>query len=104
LSPLAYFRELHLVPRVIFTFGGILFFAGLFIHSVELSLFSIGLVFFAVTWNLLIDTFFRGTWFGGLVQSLMTAAIALFCFYIAVYLYRHGSLPPQFQRLPPTVK
>ena len=48
LSPLSYFKELHLLPRVVFTIGGALFFGGLVIKDWMVLLFGVGLVFVSV--------------------------------------------------------
>jgi hypothetical protein len=37
-SPLAYFRELHLLPRVIFAIGGVLFLSSPFLRGLALTL------------------------------------------------------------------
>jgi hypothetical protein len=43
LSPLSYFKELHLLPRAEFTIGGAFFFGGLFIRGWRILLLGAGL-------------------------------------------------------------
>jgi hypothetical protein len=111
LSPLAYFKELHLVPRVIFAIGGTFFFAGLFSSGwrAELMLFGAGLIFLALAWNFFLNAFWQEPgppysqrfWWGGLAQAIPMLAFSAGCLYIAAYMYRHGHLPPLLQPLPP---
>jgi len=108
LNPLAYFKELHLVPRAIFAIGGVFFFSGLVGRNVELILFGIGLIFVALAWNLVLNAFWSHPydgrlqfWWGGLAQAIPIILVGLLCIYLAAYMYRHGSLPPYFQRALP---
>jgi hypothetical protein len=57
-SPLTFFKELHLLPRVIFSLGAGLLIAAFFvsIQNLVLALFGGGLVFFGVALNLLMDS------------------------------------------------
>jgi hypothetical protein len=59
LSPLSYFRELYLFPRVIFTIGGAFFFGGLFVKDWRVLLFGMGLVFVSVGLNFLFDLYYN---------------------------------------------
>ena len=100
LSPLSYFKELHLLPIVILTIGGALFFVGLF-KDWRIVLFGAGVVFFSVGYN-----FFCGLlWYdpnppyqvhvswANLFQGLLSFAFSAFILYVVGYAYRHGSLP-----------
>jgi hypothetical protein len=53
LSPLSYFKELHFLPRVIFTIAGVLFFVGL---GKKWDPYALGLVlvFLALGYNFLV--------------------------------------------------
>jgi hypothetical protein len=109
LSPLAYFKELHLVPRVIFAIGGILFFAGLFSSEwrIEVMLFGVGLIFVALAWNFFLNAFWQEPgppyaqrfWWGGLAQAIPMLALSAVCLYVSGYTYRHEHLPPWLQPL-----
>jgi hypothetical protein len=101
LSPLSYFKELHLLPRVIFTIGGAFFFGGLVIRDWRVLLLGAGIVFVSVGYN-----FFTGllwhephppytghiSW-SNLLQGLIAFALGAFAIYVVVYNYRHGYLP-----------
>jgi hypothetical protein len=88
-SPLAYFRELHLLPRVVFTVGGVLFLSAVVARELGLILCSIGILFAAVGFNF-VESFF---------QALIALSIAAVCLYIATYQYRHGVLPQYLQSI-----
>ncbi len=104
-SPLAYFRELHLLLRVIFTIGGVLFLSSPFLRDLALCLFSVGIVFAAVALNFLINL----TWmepgppyrthisWESLWQALLSLAIAGACLGLAAYRYHFGVLPALLQ-------
>jgi hypothetical protein len=101
LSPLSYFKELHLLPRVVFTIGGALFFGGLVIKDWRVLLFGAGLVFVSVGYN-----FFTGlVWhdpnppykahisWSNLFQGSLSFLLGIFVLFVVVYHYRHGFLP-----------
>jgi hypothetical protein len=54
-SPLAYFKELHLLPRVVFTMGGFLFLSSTVVRDVVLTLFRVGIILAAVGFNFLLN-------------------------------------------------
>jgi len=101
LSPLSYFKELHLLPRVVFTIGGALFFGGLVIKDWRIVLLGAGLLLVSVGYN-----FFAGliwhepgppytphmSW-SNLFQGLLAIVLGAFALYVVVYNYRHGYLP-----------
>ena len=108
LSPLSYFKELQLLPRVIFTIGGALFFGGLFIKEWRVLLFGVGLVLVSVGYNFLFDLYYndpvpphvtRFSWLN-LFQGLLALVLGAFALYIVVYNYRHGFLPTFLQPIP----
>ena len=101
LSPLTYFKELHLLSRVIFSIGGVLFFSGLAIKDWIFVLFGVGLIFASVGYN-----FFAGlVWYdpsppyrthiswSNLFQGLLSFVLAIFVLYVTAYHYRHGVWP-----------
>jgi hypothetical protein len=102
LSPLSYFKELSLFPRVIFTIGGVLFFASLVVWNAALVLFGVGLVLAAVGFNFMLNSTWQNPgppyeshlWWGQFLQGLLAFLLAAACFYVATYRYRFGSLPP----------
>lgn len=109
LSPLSYFKELHLLPRVIFTIGGAFFFGGLFIRDWRVLLFGAGLVFVALGYNFFADLLWREanppyrirlSW-SNLFQGIISLALAAFVLYIVVFHYRHGVLPTFLRPISP---
>ena len=108
LSPLSYFKELQLLPRVIFTIGGAFFFGGLFIKDWKVLLFGVGLVLVSVGYNFLFVLYYndpvpphvtRFSWLN-LFQGLLALVFGVFALYIVVYDYRHGFLPTFLQPIP----
>jgi hypothetical protein len=107
-SLLAYFRELHLLPRVIFTVGGVLFLSAVVARELALVLCSLGFVFAAVGFNFVLNL----TWvdqnppykshvsWESFFEALIALSIAAACFYVAAYRYRHGMLPPYLLHVP----
>jgi hypothetical protein len=51
-----HFRELHLLPRVIFSVGAALFIGSFFVKSLILGLCGIALIFAGTLYNLIVDT------------------------------------------------
>lgn len=101
LSPLSYFKELHLLPRVIFTIGGAFFFGGLVIKDWRVLLLGAGLVFVSVGYNFFSGLFWHEpgppytphiSW-PNLFQGLLAFALGAAALYVVVYNYRHGYLP-----------
>lgn len=102
LKPMAFFEGLHLLPRVICGIGACLFLASFFVRGFEgfgraLGLFGMGLVMCGVAVNLLMEIFARDA--GPqvprhlIVQSILASVVAIAVFFLAVYVYRHGTLP-----------
>lgn len=101
LSPLNYFKELHLLPRVVFTIGGAFFFGGLFVKDWRILLLGVGLVFASVGYNFLTGLLWYESgppynahisW-SNLFQGLLALALGSFVLYVVVYNYRYGTLP-----------
>jgi hypothetical protein len=103
-SPLAHFKELHFLPRVIFTLGGVLFVASAFARDLPLILLSSGIVLAAAGANFVLnltypDAFGEGYHISWLSfwQGLIAVSISAFCLYLSVYIYRYGGLPLYLQ-------
>jgi hypothetical protein len=101
LSPLAYFKELHLIPRIIFTIGGALFFTGLF-RDWRIAAGGVGLIFVGVGYNFFAKLLWHSphppyeahiSW-ANLFQGIVGFVIAAAVLYVVFYSYRHGVLPP----------
>src|ERR1700678_239907 len=101
LSPLSYFKELHLLPRVVFTIGGAFFFGGLVIRDWRVLLLGVGFVFLSVSYNFFCGLLWHEpgppytnhiSW-PNLFQGLLAFALGVIALYIVVYHYRHGYLP-----------
>jgi len=101
-KPMAFLEGLHFVPRVICGAGACLFLASFFVQDFEgfgraLGLFGICLVMCGVAVNLLMEIFAGG---GKphvtqrlVVQSVLASLVAIAVLCLAVYVYRHGTLP-----------
>jgi len=97
-KPAENFRELHLLPRVIFTIGSALIIGSFFVKSVFLGLCGIDAIFIATLYNLIVDSFLswqahRKLNYMLLSHCVIAAAffIATFCF--AYHVYFHGGIP-----------
>jgi hypothetical protein len=101
LSPLSHFKELHLVPRLIFTIGAALFFGGLFRRDWGVSVLGISLAFFSLAYNFAANSMWREgappyrlrIWWWNVFQGLIVLAMGVFAFYIVAYHFRYGDLP-----------
>jgi uncharacterized membrane protein len=102
LKPTAFFGGLHLAPRIICAIGACLFLASFFVQGYEgfgraLGLFGMCLVLCGVAVNLLMEVF-SGKAEPQLsrhlvVQSFIASVVAIALLCLAVYVYRHGTLP-----------
>jgi len=54
-NPLAHFKELHLLPRVIFALGCLLFGGAILAREWALALFSAAVIFVAVGFNFILN-------------------------------------------------
>jgi hypothetical protein len=94
-----HFRELHLLPRVVFAIGAVVFVVTLIARDSALSFLGLSLVFGAVGWNLLGDGLgARPKWKSGIVQGLIALGCAAFCFCVFQHRYYSGDLPYFLQR------
>src|ERR1035438_7830095 len=99
-SPLAYFKELHLVPRVIFCIGGVLFLTGGF-KGWKIVALGAGLLFVALGYNFFANLLWRDphppysahiAW-PNLLQGVITLGVGIGLLYLVGYSYHYGSLP-----------
>ena len=104
------FKELHLLPRVVFGIGAVFFGAGLFHSASRLLAFGLGLIFLSVAYNLAFDFFlnlstpapeqnprrFNREREALMLHSVISFLLACYCFY-AIYSLRQGSLPFLFE-------
>jgi hypothetical protein len=110
-SELVHFRELHLLPRTIFSIGAVCFVGAFFLKSFLLGFLGVGTVFVALTLNFAINILVR---FGDSIQTKQFAApwmmiaqfllclfITYFLLTLVYYYYRQGQLPPYLRPLPP---
>jgi len=102
LKPMAFFAGLHTLPRIICGVGACLFLASFFVQGDEglgraLGLLGICLVLCGVAVNLLMEVFSgnAGPQLDGhlIVQSCIASIVAVAVLCLAVYVYRHGTLP-----------
>ena len=89
---LSHFRELHLLPRTIFAIGAALFTTSLFSKNCVVGFSGVGIVFFAVAWNMLINAIWTQegkrkdkVWKGGLVQMALALVFAFVAFGFAYH-------------------
>jgi hypothetical protein len=68
------FKELHLLPRVIFTIGGISFVGAFYLHSLSIGLLGLATLLFGVGMNLAIDAVRHPKWWKwGAIQAAVCA-------------------------------
>ena len=105
------FRELNLLPRVIFALGAVLFVAAVIHRDLELKLFGAGTVFIAVAFNFFIVIFEIGyeereedrrqtnpatrknpyRKLGLAFDLLVAAALGIGCLYLSAHLWQCGN-------------
>ena len=105
------FRELHLLPRVVFAIGAVFFVGGLFHSNPFMASFGLGLVFLAVAYNLLFDFFlnlstrapeknpkrFNMERESLILHSMMCLILAIYCFYALYAVLVQGTVPFLFR-------
>jgi hypothetical protein len=100
-NPLDYFRELHVLPRTIFSVGWLALFTAIATWQFVLVLGSVAIIFLAVSLNFFLNTWGidpyvqgkRNFYFEPFWQALLALVIGLGCLYVAAYRYRHSDLP-----------
>jgi hypothetical protein len=109
-AELVHFRELHLLPRTIFSVGAVCFIGSFFLKLFLLGLFGVGIVFAALGLNFLIgviqgthisisDRAFNVPWMMG-AQFIISSWLAYHLLAVAHYYYFHGTMPPYLQPIP----
>jgi hypothetical protein len=102
INPLNSFRKLHLLPRVLFAIGGLLFcFGWPFTKDWRVVVLGAGLMFVAVGYNFFAKLIWHESeppyrphisW-ANLFQGLVSFAIGLSLAYVVFFQYKHGVLP-----------
>jgi|SRR5216684_3516807 len=111
-AELVHFRELHLLPRTIFSIGATCFIGAFFVKQFLVGFLGVGLIFLALTLNFAIgvalgfDIFIAKKVFHipymMLFQFLLCSWLTYKLFTLIFYFYRHGQMPPWLQPLPPS--
>lgn len=108
---LVHFRELHLLPRTIFSIGATCFIGAFFIKVFLIGFLGVGIVFSALTINFVINAAmqtdislagrrFTVPWVT-LGQLILCFAITYKLLFLICFFYRHGEMPPYLQPLSP---
>ncbi|MGB2639843.1 MAG: hypothetical protein WA857_06650 [Candidatus Acidiferrum sp.] len=111
-AELIHFRELHLLPRTVFSIGAVCFIGSFFIRAFLVGFLGVGLIFVALTLNFAIQVLlqtdiylakktFAIPWMM-LAQFILCSAITYKLLVLIFYFYRHGEMPPYLQPLPPS--
>jgi hypothetical protein len=106
-TELVHFRELHFLPRVIFSLGVVFLIGSFFVKSFVLGFFGVSVILCSATLNLFINSFWMDpsephktrlslTVFS---QFLLSLAITVGVIYLNYHYYRYGQMPPPFQPL-----
>jgi hypothetical protein len=107
---IVHFRELHFLPRVIFSIGTILLIGSFFVRLAILGFVGIVVLLAASALNLVINTSLGiGAWckekpagfpHALFWQMLLAIVLTLAMLYLTYYSYRHGAMPMCLQPLP----
>lgn len=110
-AELIHFRELHLLPRTIFSIGAICFVGAFFIKVFLVGFLGVGLIFVALTLNFAIGVLLRTDIYLAkktfaipwmmLGQFILCSVITYKLLVLVYYFYRHGEMPPYLQPLSP---
>ena len=103
ITSLVHFRELHFLPRVIFSVGAIVLIGSFFVKVFLLGFLGVGLIFAGSTLNLFINTPLGsgqhskdntvGLPWALLWQALLALALMVSTLCLLYYFYRHGEMP-----------
>jgi hypothetical protein len=109
---LVHFRELHLLPRTIFSIGATCFIGAFFIKAFLIGFLGVGIIFVALTLNFGIGVMLHTDIYVArktftvpwtlLLQFILCSAITYKLLSLIYYFYRHGEMPPYLQPLSPT--
>lgn len=101
--PPVHFKELHLLPRVIFLIGAVCFIGAFFLKSFLIGFGGIVIVFAALTLNFATNFLTRISFkertfpVAMLVQAIISFVIAYKLGMLLYYFYRQGEMPPFLQ-------
>ena len=104
---IVHFRELHFLPRVIFSIGGVLFVGSFFVKEELLGALGIGVIFFACVLNLFINIglqvyvsvsqkTFSIPW-ALLFQAVLATVLCWYCLSGTYRYFLYGTLPSYLQ-------
>src|SRR6266849_1714132 len=102
---LVHFRELHFLPRVIFSLGAIFLIGSFFVKSFILGLFGVGVIFAGSALNLFLTAIlvYKGAssrwsvpWML-LFQFLIAFVLAFGILQVSYHFYRYGDMPTCLQ-------
>jgi hypothetical protein len=110
-AELVHFRELHLLPRTIFSIGAVCFIGAFFIKVFLVGFLGVGLIFVALTLNFAISVLlqtdvylakktFTIPW-TPLLQFVLCSVVTYELLVLVYYFYRHGEMPPYLKPFPP---
>jgi len=110
-AELVHFRELHLLPRTIFSIGAICFLGAFFLKTFLLGFFGVGVIFIGLTLNFALNFLvqtdisisakrFKVAW-TILFQLIICGVISYWFLGVFWYYYRYGEMPPYLHSLPP---
>ena len=113
-ADLVHFKELHFLPRVIFSIGVICFIGSFFLKLFILGFFGVAVIFVGCTLNFLINTWRSfdpspAKWYEFLdwtafLQFLLSLVIAWVLLYLAYYYNHYGHMPPFLEPQPAKVR
>ena len=102
---IVHFRELHLLPRTIFSIGVVLFIGSFFLKSLLMGAAGISVIFFAILYNLIVDTALE--LFGPQHQwskvMLVHCFIALALLFVSIGLTHHLYVQSELSHSPPQI-
>lgn len=105
-AQLVHFRELHFLPRVIFSIGTICFIASFFLKLFILGFFGVGIIFVGATFNLFINILMSIDWSPDkkqiiswmlLWQFVLSLGMTCVLLALAYHYYRYGKMPPYLE-------
>jgi hypothetical protein len=101
-----HFRELHLLPRVIFAVGAVLFIGSFFIRNFMLGSLGVTVIFAAVSLNFIIGICiawhhsqpFQSIHWAFVAQLVVSGVITYVMFRLTYNFWCHGGWPPFIQQ------
>jgi hypothetical protein len=109
-TALVRFRELHFLPRVIFSLGAVLLIGALFVKAFLIGFLGVGLIFGGSALNLCVNTSLAygqhrrdckpGFPYAPFGQCLLAVVLTILTLSLLYYFYRHGEMPTFLRPLP----